>query len=391
MNGILEYELKFLISENPKVISTSNKCTPTTLQNNILSKLRNPPIDLQIFKEEDIKTAKTKLNFYLDHIINYLVSDKSKESQDSSQININTNNLRCPNFFSLCDTDYTNIEIIREDFLSNDENSFLISHETPIKLKNKDFTLLSITNSNDEIYMNGGFPHDLRWESFNEVYGIRHPFIQNIHSKTFNKEKNESYLILKNIEGNTLEEIITTNYFEKNITDNRKWQILYEICEILDFLNTLKIPYIHLNPKNIIIDKFNKIHFKLIGFFNLCDLRTVFDAPEIISNNIDKNRSNSAIYSFGNLAYFIFNELHPFNNELINYEQAIKNSNSELLETTKNQTVNKLIELCCSLDRHVRISARKAKYFIIINNPKLFYNHEHNENEENYSNNNNFN
>ena len=400
-NDLIEIEFKFDLKENSRKYLCPINISINQIEQLILSKFTlsedNTSHKYELF-DEALKNSPKNNNFSLtlslDKILENYLMENIRKLENRIDINDNRSNIQIASnynhqngcsilsgkmnvshaenfeliqskekkiFDSIQSIDYDKV-VMKKANLDELEQNTLSKFETKVMINGNSFILFS--------------PDILEQHNLNYVLELNHPHIQKVFGTTKNRNKTEYSLILHNINAYTLEDKITRAIFEKSLNDEKKWLIVYEISELLDYLNKNNILYVNLNPKNILIDYNGKVYLKFNGFFNLED--TVYSAPEIINKTLLKTsllrQSNYDTYSLGCIIYFIFTGIHPYNGDLNFYKENIKNNVSFLdLQTVSNDLyLLRLIKSCSSLESYNRITPLRAKIYVILNNQNIF-------------------
>lgn len=354
----------------------------------------------ELHKIRDIKEKKMKIKFYLDEIISNLLDFDSSnlvsynDYQECNKDNQITNILNSQNYNS-CSEENTILPILPSTIFKIEEGSqrglSLISETCSFNGNNYSLSSFNFTDFNklsfdpDNLITFSNFSHKQYMKPIAKIVDIQ-------LSEHCNKIKYKNlYPDLTPISLNTLERRIME---EEEFPNSQKWEILYQICEILDYFHDHNLIHGNLAPYHVIVQQIENIY--LIDFGVSKDWQFdeeiegnneksisrnfLYCPPEFFSSQLkfcSEFKPSSDIWALGCIIYFMFSKKHPWVTQFYasNHldiktflEEAFKTN--EIFYLSEINEIDPLalflIQKCCEQDYESRISIRQIKIFIML-------------------------
>jgi len=144
---------------------------------------------------------------------------------------------------------------------------------------------------------------------------LQHPFI--VHIIESGNSDEFDYLVMEYVEGGTLRQFSTVDNL---LPLDRLIDILYKVCNALDYANMMGVLHRDIKPSNILIDKSNSVKISDFGSAfllnsDLTQIDTVGTLPFMAPEHFRQSRPTiqSDIYAVGVMAYQLLTGTLPFN------------------------------------------------------------------------------
>jgi len=297
----------------------------------------------ELHKISEIKENKIKIKFNLDEIISHLLDfdttnipnttnyqEDNKDNQMNDLLNTsNYNNCLKENtipvvplgIFKIDKTSQRGLSIISETCSLNGNYYTLSSFNFT------EFNKLSFDS--DDLISFSNYSHRQFMKPIAKILDVQlSEHCKKIKHK--NLYPNSTSLCLNTLERRVME--------EDELPDSQKWEVLYQICDILDYFHDHNLIHGNLAPFHVIVQQIESIF--LIDFGLSRNWQFVEDVEDIKENTISKNllysppeyllnqiqfcslfKASSDIWAIGCIIYFMFTKKHPwltqFNNSYL--------------------------------------------------------------------------
>ncbi len=162
-------------------------------------------------------------------------------------------------------------------------------------------------------------------------------------------ENSRAYLVLENITGNSLRQLISDN---KKFSQLEVIDLAKQMIEILSFLHNLNTPIIHndFTPENLILDSANILHLIDFNISNYADTFTtslIAGKPSYTSAEQVKGYliAQNDIYAMGATLYFLLTHQDP---------EPLAQSSPKSINPLINKTFDEVIQKCTNQDLQFR-------------------------------------
>jgi len=364
-NGI-EIKIKFEINLN-KSIKFPEDVTIEEIEKYLLSLFNIDDKNIDVLQSNKKKLSKydkktklsnTKFNefvFDLGKVFNNLLSDDYTLEQETPKVP----HLFIPSFSLNLDLDDEN-NFLGEGSFGNVFKCIYKNKNLAVKFKNSQF----LDSISDREIPNTIFEREIM--TYKELKHLNLPSFRGI---TYFSYKGKG-ILLDYVDGISLDKI------QKDLSDNTKFDLLYQLADTLSYLHENGIIHRDIKPNNLLVENKTNI-LKLIDFgtsklendFNdnkMNTIKTIFNNSNSVYffNDVCKNDFHIDIWSFGCVCYFLFTGKHPWNGNINSMNSDISN---KVLYYEKDESLKKstiiydIIDLCCNLNNKTETNFKLLK------------------------------